>query len=108
MVTSSFSSGARAVRAPFHCRLMQPAEERLAADLDQVSFADLSIPLYNNVDARRVRTAAEARDGITTFVELGPGTVLSGLIRRIDRNAQRFSAHDRATLESVRATLTAR
>lgn len=129
-------SGARqivelAVSAPFHCRLMQPAEERLAADLDQVSFADLSIPLYNNVDARRVRTAAEARDGlqrqvsrpvrwvdliermvaddgITTFVELGPGTVLSGLIRRIDRNAQRFSAHDRATLESVRATLTAR
>ena len=116
------------VSAPFHCRLMQPVEDRLAADLQKVEFHDLAIPLYTNVDARKVQRAEEARDGlkrqvsrpvrwteliehavaddqIETFVEIGPGKVLSGLIRRIDRNAQRLSASDCASIEAVREQL---
>jgi [acyl-carrier-protein] S-malonyltransferase len=124
-------SGARqtielAVSAPFHCRLMRPAEERLRADLAQVRFADPTLPFYNNVDAHRVTTAAGARDGlarqvsravrwtelierliaddaIRTFVEVGPGTVLSGMIRRIDRSVERLAAGDRQTVAAVRA-----
>jgi [acyl-carrier-protein] S-malonyltransferase len=116
------------VSAPFHCRLMQPAEVRLAADLRLVEFHDLTIPLYTNVDARKVSTAEEARralerqvsrpvrwteliqravadDQIETFVEIGPGKVLSGLIRRIDRNVRRLSASDCAGIEAVRNQL---
>lgn len=118
------------VSAPFHCRLMCPAEERLAADLDAVDIADPAVPLYNNVDARRVTTAAEVRDGlkrqvsrsvlwtplvrrmiadesIETFVEIGPGKVLAGLLRRIDRGPRRLSVGDAAALAAARAELTA-
>ena len=117
-----------AVSAPFHCRLMAPAEARLAADLDEVPFRDPAIPLYNNVDARKATTAATVRDGlkrqvsrpvrwtelvermiaeegVQTFVEVGPGNVLSGLIRRIDRTVERLQVHDCATVESARAAL---
>ena len=117
-----------AVSAPFHCQLMRPAEERLSADLERIPFANLEIPLYSNVDARRITTAHEARDGlkrqvsrtvrwveltekiigeegIRTFVEIGPGNVLSGLLRRIDRSTERLAVNDRTTLESVRAKL---
>lgn len=117
------------VSAPFHCQLMRPAEERLRADLAGVTITDPRIPLYNNVDARKVITAAEVRDGLTrqvsrtvrwatlvermiadglsTFVELGPGAILSGLIRRIDRNVERLAAGDSAAIATVRARLTA-
>ncbi len=104
------AAGARAmllpVSAPFHCPLMQPAQERLKADLDLAAFRDLSVPLVNNWQAREVRTAAEAREGLyqqvpntvrwsesmtwlasqgaTRFVEVGAGSVLTGLLRRID------------------------
>jgi [acyl-carrier-protein] S-malonyltransferase len=107
---------------------MKPAEERLAPLLDRTPFADLEAPLYHNVDARKVTKGAEAREGlkrqvsrsvrwveivekmiadegIDTFVEVGSGAVLSGLIRRINRNVKRLNIEDCTTLDSVRSTL---
>lgn len=94
------------VSAPFHCALMAPAREALTPDLEAARFADPGRPVVVNVDARAVRSGAEARDalvrqidgpvrwvesvrtlverlGITRFVEVGPGAVLGGLVRRI-------------------------
>lgn len=105
-----------AVSAPFHSSLMRPAAERLAPVLEAVSFSDPSIPVYTNVDAAPVSVAAAARDalvrqvtspvrwqelvetmaadGFDTFIELGPGTVLSGLARRIRRDLKTVSVSD--------------
>jgi [acyl-carrier-protein] S-malonyltransferase len=119
------------VSAPFHSPLMLPAEERLAADLDAVEFRDPAFPVINNVDARKITSAAEARDGlkrqvsrpvlwtkgmellrdeeIDVFVEVGPGKVLSGLMKRIGRGwprpFQMQNAEDAASLEKARAAL---
>ncbi len=95
-----------AVSAPFHCRLMAPAQEKMRIELDAIEFADLQVPLVNNYQAREVRTGAEAREGlyqqipnsvlwtqtirylaaqeVESFVEVGAGGVLSGLLRQID------------------------
>ncbi len=97
------------VSAPFHSPLMVPAREGLAPVLAALSFADLEVPLYSNVDAAPVQAAAAVReglvrqvdsavrwvelvqamvaDGFDTFLEVGPGSVLSGLVRRIARGA---------------------
>ena len=107
--------GARRVRplpvsAPFHCGLMQPAQDRLEGDLRALVVSDPAIPVVANLDAEPKRDAAAAisalvdqvtapvrweqvvrrlaSEGVDTYVEVGPGTVLSGLIRRIDRNAR--------------------
>lgn len=94
------------VSAPFHCALMKPAQQRLAVDLEATSFRDLACPLVNNWQARPVRTADEARQGlfeqvpnpvrwtesmqylagqgIGQFVEVGAGGVLTGLLRNLD------------------------
>ncbi len=98
------------VSAPFHCALMKPAQERLATVLRQVEFRDLELPLVSNVDAVAATSAAEIREnlirqvtsavrwsesvremvrlGVQAAVEVGPGRVLAGLIRRIDRSIQ--------------------
>lgn len=115
------------VSAPFHCALMAPAQERLAADLATLSFADPAIPLVNNVDAEvvtggpacrdgLVRQVAGAvrwqesverlvREGVATFVEVGPGTVLSGLVRKIAKGARVLNVESPETLEAALAAL---
>jgi [acyl-carrier-protein] S-malonyltransferase len=121
------------VSAPFHCALMMPAQERLAADLENVVFKDLSLPLVTNVDAARVGpgkgSGDNARDalvrqvsspvrwletmelliseGVETFIEVGPGKVLSGLLRQIKRDARSLNVEDTASLNTTRAALTA-
>jgi [acyl-carrier-protein] S-malonyltransferase len=117
-----------AVSAPFHCALMKPAEDRLAPILRSLPARDPSIPVVANVDAEPTRTAGEAvealirqvsspvrwedgvtrllAEGVTAFVELGPGTVLAGLIRKIDRRATVVSVEtpgDLAGLEALGA-----
>jgi [acyl-carrier-protein] S-malonyltransferase len=93
------------VSAPFHCPLMAPAQARLKIDLDATAFADLRVPLVNNVEARVIATGAEAREGLFQQVpnpvrwtdsmralaplgvgkwfEVGAGAVLSGLLKQI-------------------------
>lgn len=104
------AAGARAiplsVSAPFHCPLLQPAQDRIRPDLDATEFRDLTVPLINNWQAREVRTGVEAREGlfqqipnpvrwsesvallasrgVTHFIEVGAGAVLTGLLRNID------------------------
>jgi [acyl-carrier-protein] S-malonyltransferase len=115
------------VSAPFHCALMLPAQERLAADLEQIEFKDLSVPLVTNVDAAIIRTGIEARaalirqvsqtvrwretiellarEGVDTFVEVGPGKVLSGLVRQTTPQARVLNVEDAASLEATRSAL---
>jgi [acyl-carrier-protein] S-malonyltransferase len=105
-----------AVSAPFHCALMKPAEERLAPELRALTANDPRIPVVANVDAEPKRDAGAAvealiqqvsspvrwddvvrrliAEGATRFVELGPGTVLAGLIRKIDRSVTVASVED--------------
>jgi [acyl-carrier-protein] S-malonyltransferase len=115
-----------AVSAPFHSPLMVPAREGLTPTLERLEFADPAVPVYRNVDASPVTTGAEIRDGlvrqidapvrwsatirrmlddgIDTFVEIGSGSVLSGLVRRIDKSAQCYQA---GTVEGIEETLRA-
>jgi len=115
------------VSAPFHSALMLPAQERLAVDLEGVSFKNLAAPLVTNVDAAIIHKGAEARDalvrqvsspvrwlesmellikeGVDTFVEVGPGKVLTGLLRQISRDVRGFNVEDAASLKSAAANL---
>ena len=115
------------VSAPFHCALMMPAQERLAGDLARLTFAAPAVPVVNNVDAAVVRAADPCRDalvrqvsgtvrwqesverlvkeGVDIFVEVGPGTVLSGLVKKIDRGVRVLGVDDPASLEATAAAL---
>lgn len=111
------------VSGPFHSSLMQPAAEQLQATLQEMSMQDAMIPVIANVNAAvvvkheelqqylveqlysPVRWEASVRtmlaEGVTHFVECGPGKVLSGLIKKIDRQAVVLSAYDEATMQDV-------
>lgn len=114
------------VSAPFHCALMKPAEARLAPELRGLAAHDPRVPIVANVDAEPKRDAAAAiealvaqvsspvrweavvqrlaSEGVTTYVEVGPGTVLSGLVKKIHREARVLSLEkpeDLAALESL-------
>jgi [acyl-carrier-protein] S-malonyltransferase len=115
------------VSAPFHSALMMPAQERLAVDLEGLSFNNLTVPLVTNVDAEIIRKGAAAREslvrqvsspvrwlesiellikeGVDTFVEVGPGKVLTGLMRQISREVKYFNVEDAASLKSAAASL---
>jgi len=117
------------VSAPFHCALMQPAQGRLAVDLHALKFRTPSRPVVCNVDASLITEAEAARDalvrqvtgsvqwdpsvrllidkGIGTFVEVGPGKVLWGLMRQIDRSKTTLTAGDEASLQKTLAHFTA-
>ena len=117
------------VSAPFHCALMKPAEERLAAELRALRVANPRVPVVANVDAspkldgvaaiealvRQVSSAVRwedsvrrlASDGVTAYVEVGPGTVLSGLIRKIHREANVAAMSAPADIDAVRAVIEA-
>jgi [acyl-carrier-protein] S-malonyltransferase len=117
------------VSAPFHCALMRPAQDRLAADLEVLSFNQPSLPVVTNVDARATTAPDELRDalvrqvsapvrwvesmqllieqGVETFVEAGPGKVLSGLMRQISRDVKMLNVEDAASLEATKAALAA-
>ncbi|HWR36189.1 MAG TPA: ACP S-malonyltransferase [Clostridia bacterium] len=112
------------VSAPFHCALMQPAQDRLAGDLKALTFNAPSVPVMCNVDAAPVTTSEAARDalirqvtgavqweksmrgfiadGIDQFVEVGPGKVLCGLMRQIDRSKTCLNVEDEASLQKVK------
>ncbi len=117
------------VSAPFHCALMQPAQERLAVDLRALNFANPSCPVICNVDASAVTNGEAARDalirqvtgavrweesvrrliekGTSLFIEVGPGKVLLGLMRQIDRSKTCLAVGDEASLQKTLGQISA-
>ena len=115
------------VSAPFHCALMQPAQDRLASDLGKIIFQTPRIPVVSNVDAEWVSTGEAARDGLirqvtgavrwvecerqsiaanaSHFIEVGPGKVLCGLMRQLDRAQVCLSVDSVASLDKTLAAL---
>ena len=111
------------VSAPFHCSLMQPAQGRLAGDLQALTFQDPAVPVVSNVDAALVNSAESSRDalirqvtgavkweqsmrllierGAQIFVEVGPGKVLCGLMRQMDRSKTCLNVADEASLSKA-------
>ena len=116
-----------AVSAPFHCALMQPAQERLALDLRGLVVSDPTVPVVANLDAEPKRDGAAsiaalvgqvtapvrweqvvrrlASEGVDTYVEVGSGSVLSGLIRKIDRGARVLSVTDSVGVDDAVSVL---
>jgi [acyl-carrier-protein] S-malonyltransferase len=117
------------VSAPFHCSLMQPAQDRLARDLGALNFQNPSCPVVSNVDAAVVASAQASRDalirqvtgtvrwepsvrllinkGASLFIEVGPGKVLWGLMRQIDRSKTCVTVGDEASLQKTLAQVAA-
>jgi [acyl-carrier-protein] S-malonyltransferase len=131
-VTLAKAAGARrammlAVSAPFHCPLMEPAQQRLKADLDATEFRDLAVPLVNGWQARVIRSGSEAREGlyqqvpnpvrwteviqelsslgVSRFVEVGAGGVLTGLLRNIDSGLDGSKFGEAEDLEKLHAAI---
>jgi [acyl-carrier-protein] S-malonyltransferase len=117
-----------AVSAPFHCALMMPAQVKLEKDLATTKFADLQMPLVTNVDADSIRKGSEASsalvrqvtmpvrweesmrmlldEGVNTFVEVGPGRVLTGLMRQIERSVTTLNVEDEKSLSGTLERIT--
>jgi [acyl-carrier-protein] S-malonyltransferase len=115
------------VSAPFHCRLMQSAQEGLSQDLAHIRFQNLEVPLINNADVAELRCGAQVAEslsrqvcapvrwtetvqkliglGIRVFVEVGPGKVLCGLVRQIDKTMQTAHVEDLKSLNEALAIL---
>ena len=115
------------VSAPFHCALMKPAQQRLAADLKAINFRDLAVPLVNNWQARIVVKGEEAREGLyqqvpnpvrwtdsirklaaegaTHFIEVGAGGVLTGLLRNFNPELRGWKFGEAADLEKLHAAI---
>lgn len=113
-----------AVSAPFHCSMLKPAGERLAVELQHVEFTEFKTPLVANATAQVIQSASDIKDllirqvshpvlwdssiqlmldqGVDTFVEIGPGKVLSGFVKKISKEARSFNIED---MESLRKTL---
>ncbi len=116
-----------AVSVPSHCAMMKQAGDRLAKDLDTITLRDLRIPLVNNADARFLSAAsalkpslvrqissplywedsivAMTKEGFDTFIEIGPGKVLSGLVKRIAKDAVIRNIEDRKSLQETLSAL---
>jgi [acyl-carrier-protein] S-malonyltransferase len=115
------------VSAPFHCALMQPAQDALAKDLESIVFNDPIVPIAANVDARLITRGPDSRDclirqvtgavrwveciqlliaeGASHFIEVGPGKVLCGLMRQIDRTQKTLSVEDSTSLDKTVSAL---
>jgi len=115
------------VSAPFHCSMMQPAQEEVARVLAGLALHEPKIPVAANVTGGLVKTAAEAQDALTRqvtgavrwvdcvgalkaagadlYVEVGPGKVLCGLLRQIDKELKTANVEDAASLEAALATI---
>ncbi len=111
------------VSAPFHCSMLKGAGEKLAAELKNVTFSDMKIPLLTNVTADYVNDKAEIADilekqvssgvkwqkivekmladGVDTFIEVGPGKALSGFVKKIDKTVKILNVEDMASLENT-------
>src|SRR5207253_1887467 len=111
------------VSAPFHCALMMPAQERLAADLAELNYGSPSFPVFHNVDAAANTDASVVKtklteqvsspvrwletvqnmsaSGIDKFIEIGPGKVLSGLVRQIDKEVAYANVENSESLRNT-------
>ncbi len=115
------------VSAPFHCALMKPAQDRLAADLEEIAFNDPQVPVITNVDAAAIQSGERAREslvrqvsqpvrwletveflitqGVQTFIEIGPGKVLSGLVRQTNRGVRCINVENEESLRAAAEAL---
>ena len=115
------------VSVPSHCSMMKQAGERLARELDKITISDLRIPIVSNADAKFIQSAAELKpslvrqissplywedsinrltaEGFDTFIEIGPGKVLSGLVKRIAKDAKVLNVEDQKSMHDTLAAL---
>jgi len=112
-----------AVSAPFHCSMLKSAGDKLMAELEHIDFRDFKTPLVANVTADVVRSPEDIKDllarqvcspvlwedsvrymlgqGVDTFIEIGPGKVLSGFVRKIDKEARSYNVEDLTSLKKT-------